>query len=281
MNSDLTAVLIGLAITGLALVAIGVLRAIPGRVERIRLSLGERRSRSEGSALVRETRPDSAATTHEAERKAEELLANAEAQDTDLVRAAEAEAQLKATEVMNAAEQRARGRLEEAEIEAKRIAVEAGNEQARLGSELARERSLLEQTRSALGSLAALEGAVANAEELIADAEKRREVLLRHGEAEAERTTEEARRQAKELLAEAELEARRIVDAAQRERAELRSEFAQKLAVLEETRTRLSGLLADVLDEVEGAPVATNDADANGRQLDEALRARASARDGQ
>ena len=89
------------------------------------------------------------------------------------------------------------------------------------------------------------------------------------------------RRQAKELLAEAELEARAIGDAAQRERAELASEFAQKLSVLDETRMRLSGLLADVLDEVEGAPVVTDDADANGRQLDEALRARASDRDGQ
>ena len=53
------------------------------------------------------------------------------------------------------------------------------------------------------------------------------------------------------------------------------NELAQERSVLEETRTRLSGFLTDVLEEVEGPP-ASSDGPAAVRDLDEALAVRTS-----
>jgi hypothetical protein len=60
------------------------------------------------------------------------------------------------------------------------------------------------------------------------------------------------------VLEEAELEAKRIVVLAEQERAGLVNDLARERSVLEETRMRLSGFLADALEEVEGAPVVGN-----------------------
>ena len=140
---------------------------------------------------------------------------------------------------MKDAERRARERLEEAEVEAEGIVVETGHERARLLSELERERSLLEQTRARLDSLTAIEEAVKKAERDLAAAKQQQRDVRQESEAEAER------------------EAARIVAAAGLERARLVDELAQERLVLEEMRTRLSGFLTDVLEEVEVAPTAS------------------------
>lgn len=238
-------------------------------IEQERLALEERRLRLE-----------SRATVQEAERKAEELLAATEAQCRGLVHDAEAEGQRKFTEIVEDAWQRARDRLEEAELEAKEIVIETGRERARLLNELAQERALVEETRTRLESLTVIEEAARKAEELLVAAEQRRDELQRESEAEAERKAAErvgdARRRAQEVLDEAELEAARIVGAAERERAQLVDELlARQRSVFEETRAKLSGFLSDVLEEVEGMP-AERETPAQSRSLDEALTVRTS-----
>ena len=236
-------------------------------VEQERVALEERR-----------TRLDSLAVVQKAERRAEELVAAAERQCESLVREAEAEAERKAASITADARRKARERVEEAELEAKGIVVETGKERARLLTELAQERSLLAETRTRLDSLTAIEEAAHAAEELLVAAERRRDELWGETEAEALRKaaeiTEGASRQVQEQLEEARLEAKGIVDAANRERARV-NELAQERSDLEERWTKLSSFLADVLEEVERMPTAS-DAPAELQDLDEALVARAS-----
>ena len=70
------------------------------------------------------------------------------------------------------------------------------------------------------------------------------------------------RRTSRDLLEKAELEAREIVLAARRERAQLLNELAQERSALGDARARLSGFLADALEEVE-SPAETSEAPAN------------------
>ena len=251
--------------------------------KRILVAAGQERARrgneleEERAAFERLTRLDSLAMSQEAERKAEELLAAAELQCESLVREAEAEAQRKAAEITEDARRLARKLLEEAELEAKGIVVAVGKERAGLMNELAHERSVLEEERNRLDSLAAIARVGEHkAQELLVLAERQSKGLRRESEAEAERITKDARRQARKLLEEAELEATRVIEAADRERATLVEQLAKERSVLEETRTRLSGFLTDVLDEVEGAPAAS-EGSAVGRDLGEALAVRTSA----
>ena len=239
-------------------------------IEQERLANEERRTRLESREIVRE-----------AERKAEELLAAAEAQSRSLVYEAEEKGKRAFQEIVEDAWHRARERLEEAEQEAKEIVVDTGKERSRLLNELAQERALVEETRTRLESLTVIEEAARKAEELLEAAEKRREELTRESEADAERSaaqiTGDARRRARELVEEAELEAARIVGAAERERTQLVDELlARQRSVFEETRAKLSGFLADALEEVDSGPGASEGA-ANGGDLDEALSATAPA----
>jgi len=130
------------------------------------------------------------------------------------------------------------------------------------------------------GSPAAIEEAQRRAEEMLAAAERGSESLRRESQEEVEHRaveiTEDARRQARELLEAAELEAKEIVVAAGQERARLLNELARERAVVEETRTRLSTFLVDVLEEVEGPPAAS-EGPANVRDLSEARGVRTSA----
>lgn len=203
-------------------------------------------------------RQDSFAAAEETARRANELLGAVARQCKGLLRESEAEAERRACEITEDAGRQARELLEEAELEAKGIVVASSRERAQLLSELAQERSALEEARTKLGSSAATEEAPPRANELLAAA-REREVLRRESEAEAERITEHARRQARDLLEEAEREATRIVDAAGQERAQLMNELAHERSVWEETRTRISGFLVDVLEEVEGAPAASEE----------------------
>ena len=235
----------------------------------------------ERSNFERRTRLDSVSAVQGAARRAEELLAEAEQQRTSLVREAEAEAERRAAEITAYASQRAHELLEAAELEAKEIVVDTGQERARLLSDLERERALLEETRTKLGSLDAIEEATRKAEELFFAAEQRREEHRHRSEAKAERKaadiTDHARRRANELLEEAKVEAERIIAVAGQERARLVAKLADERSILEETRTRLSGFLTDVLDEV-GAASTTVEEPANVRDLDEARSVRTSAR---
>jgi hypothetical protein len=121
------------------------------------------------------------------------------------------------------------------------------------------------------------------AKELLAEDERHREELLRASEAEALRRagtiTEIAQHKAQQRLEEAEIEARQIVTAAVRERTRLLKELERERAVVEETRTRLSSFLVDVLEEVDGAPGAS-EPPANVRDLNEARGARTSSAGG-
>jgi F0F1-type ATP synthase membrane subunit b/b' len=125
-----------------------------------------------------------------------------------------------------------------------------------------------------------LDEAHREAEELLAAAKRQSEELLQASEAEARHRagtiTEIAQRQAQERLDEAEVEARRVVTAAIREHARLLEELARERAVVEETRTRLSSFLVDVLEEVESVP-ATGEPPGNVRDLNEARGVRTSA----
>ena len=118
------------------------------------------------------------------------------------------------------------------------------------------------------------------AQEVLANAERRHESLLREGAAEAERRaseiTEAAWKQARKLVEKAELDAREIVAAAERERGRLVDDLARERALVEETRTRLSTFLVDVLEEVDGAP-APGSTSTNVRDLTEAREMRTSA----
>ena len=228
-------------------------------------------------AVMKETRArlGSIPAIEEAAHHAEELLLAAEQQREDHRRESEAEAERKAAEITDGARRQAQELVEEAELEAKGIVVATSNERARLLNELAQERSALEEARTRLESMEAIEKAEKyKAEELLIVAERQSQSLRRESEAEAERKTaaliDGARRQAQELLAEAELEAKRIVGAAGQERAQLEDKLAQERSVFEERRTRLSGFLADVLEEVEGTPAAS-DGPAHVRDLDGAL----------
>jgi hypothetical protein len=163
----------------------------------------------------------------------------------------------------------------------------------------------LEERRTSLDSLAAVQGAEQKAEELLAAALRQCESLRQESEAEAERRAaginEDARRRAQERIEEAELEAKRVVVAAEaqskvdmeritadaRRQAQERLEEAELEAralvtaagsALEETRKKLSGFLADVLGEVEGAP-ATSEGTANVHDLDEVRGARTASAD--
>ncbi len=238
----------------------------------------EKQLDEERSDLERRTRLDATSAIQEAARRAEELLAAAEQQRTSLVREAEAEAERQAAEITACARQQARELLEAAQLEAKEIVVDTGQERARLLSDVERERSLLEETRTKLGSL---EEATRKAEELFFADEQRREEHRRRSEAEAERKaadiSDRARRRANELLEEAKVEAERIIAAAGEERARLVAQLADERSILEETRTRLSGFLTDVLDEV-GAKSTTSAEPANVRDLEEARAVRTSTR---
>jgi cell division septum initiation protein DivIVA len=114
------------------------------------------------------------------------------------------------------------------------------------------------------------------AQESLANAES----LLREGAAEAERRaneiTEAARTQARKLVEKAELDARAIVAAAERERGRLVDDLARQRALVEETRTRLSTFLVDVLEEVDGVP-APDSTSMNVRDLTQAREMRTSA----
>jgi vacuolar-type H+-ATPase subunit H len=229
----------------------------------------------------RPTRLDLASIVQEAAHKAEEALAAAWQEAAILVREAEAEAERRAAGIIEDGRRRVQELLDEAESEAKRVVVDTGHEREKLLRDLEQERSLLEETRVRLGSLAEIEEAVQEAENLLVAAEQRREDFQRESEAEAEgraaEVTRDAHRRAKELLEEAELEAARIVAAGHQERERLSADLAHERSVLEETRNRLSGYLTDVLSEVEAAPAA-GDRSTNVRDLDEALRKRASGR---
>lgn len=116
------------------------------------------------------------------------------------------------------------------------------------------------------------------AEEVLVNAES----PLREGVAEAERraneVTQAASTQARKLVEEAELEARAIVAAAERERGRLVDDLARQRAVVEETRTRLSTFLIDVLEEVDGVPAPAPDSrSTNIRDLTQARERRTSA----
>lgn len=118
------------------------------------------------------------------------------------------------------------------------------------------------------------------AKEMLADAERRCEILLREREAEAEgkaaEITQGAWKQARKLLEKAEHDAKEIAATAERERARLVDALARERALVEETRTRLSAFLVDVLDEVEGVPPASQPP-TNVRDLGEAREIRTSA----
>lgn len=94
------------------------------------------------------------------------------------------------------------------------------------------------------------------AKKLIARAERQSDSLLRGSAEEAERITEIARQQAQDMLAAAQVEAKAIVDGARQERLRLIGDVQRERAVLEETRTRLSGFLTGALDEVGSVPAA-------------------------
>jgi hypothetical protein len=132
----------------------------------------------------------------------------------------------------------------------------------------------LEATQSKLQSLEAIEEATRAAEE-------RRAHLLNETLAEADRTAAEvvddARRQGELLLEEARREAARVVAAAHQKRMGLVGDLARERSVFEETRTRLSGFLADTLENI-GAASTTDERPANVRELDEARATRTSAR---
>jgi hypothetical protein len=76
-------------------------------------------------------------------------------------------------------------------------------------------------------------------------------------------------RQTQEVLEEADLEAKAIVAAAQAERTERLTELARDLAAIEETRTKLSRFLTDVLEEIDDTRSADGSRD-NVHQLGEA-----------
>ena len=75
--------------------------------------------------------------------------------------------------------------------------------------------------------------------------------------------------QAHDVLEEADLEAKAIVAAAQAERTERLTELARDLAAIEETRTKLSRFLTDVLEEIDDTRSADGSRD-NVHQLGEA-----------
>jgi len=122
--------------------------------------------------------------------------------------------------------------------------------------------------------------ATRTAQELIAAAERRSEALLGEAQTRAEReaqeTTQGAWKQARKLLEKAELEAGEIVAAAERERGRLVDELARERALVEETRTRLSGFLVDVLEEVDGTSAPGHES-TNVMDLNEAREIRTSA----
>ena len=66
--------------------------------------------------------------------------------------------------------------------------------------------------------------------------------------------TDDTQRQAREVLEKAELEAQAVVAAAHDERTRILGELARECAAVEETRTKLSGFLAGVLDEIDATP---------------------------
>jgi cell division septum initiation protein DivIVA len=306
MYSDASPLLVALAASGLVMALIGIILATWRLlIERTRRRLRQRQSRRrEGWASSQEplygpptssesqaeSRGPSAKTDADAgkpntgepslpaaierahERRAEEPLVAAERHAESLRRESEAEA----ARITEEARLQARELVEKAELEAKRIVDAADRKLAGLVNELVQEHSSLEETRTRLDSLEAIAKAEQHrAEQLLVTAERQSEALRRESEAEAERITEEARHQVRDLLEEAELEAKRIVDAADQERAGLLSELAQERSILEETRTRLTGFLADALEEVEGTPAASP-GPSNVHDLGEALRLRTS-----
>jgi len=231
----------------------------PSPTARVEAGVGEPSMNRQGSAAV----------TDVAEQRADELLVAVARQCKALLRESEAVAERRASEIIEDARRQARELLEEAQFDAKRIVGAASQERALLLNELAQERSALEEARTKLGSFAAAEVAEQRADELLATAARECEVLRRESQVEAARITEDAQRQSRDLLEKAELEAARIVAGAGQERAWLVDELARERSVLEETRTRLSGFLADVLDEVE-VPLATSEGSANDRDPGEA-----------
>jgi len=211
------------------------------------------------------------------ERRAEELLA-AERWNERLQRESTVETpESQAPEITDDAGRQARERLEDAKLEAKGIRVDRRKERSWRLNELAQLRSLLEETRTRLDSLTATHEGAGTEEDLLVAAERPRGDLLRESEAEAERKaseiTEDARRRAREQLEEAELEAKRIVADADRERSRLVTALAQERALFQDTRLRLARFLADALEEVDGAPAAS-ERPADVRDLDEAPDAR-------
>ena len=231
----------------------------------------------------RRVRLDTLAAIQEAERKADELLLDAERQCADLLRKAEAEAHRKAGQITEDARQRAAEQLEEAELEARAIVADTARERALRLTEVERERMRLEVARSKLAMPTPLEAVGQQAEELLIAARHRGEELLRESEAEAERKASEiadvARRQAEAVVQRAELEATRIVAAADQERVQLVQALARERSVQENTRTKLSAFLADMLAEVEAAAPDTQEVQANVRDLDEVRAVRKAAAD--
>lgn len=101
--------------------------------------------------------------------------------------------------------------------------------------------------------------AVAEAKKLLVAAERQAETLRRASHAEAEHIVGTARKEAQE-----------IVDAAREERLRLVSDLRRERAAIEETRTRLSGFLTGVLEEVEGGASPATERPANVRDIGEA-----------
>src|SRR5512134_2196411 len=129
--------------------------------------------------------------------------------------------------VTDDAQRRARELQEEAELEARRILVDAGRERIRQMDELARERAALQEAWTT--SLpAAVRKAEREAEELLSAAE----------------ITDAARRRADELIEEAEREARAIVVGTGDERARLLTALENERRELEYAKVRIGSITA-------------------------------------
>jgi hypothetical protein len=138
---------------------------------------------------------------------------------------------------------RARERLEEAALDAKRTVVAVGPAHpSQQASEL--EHAALGLKRMKLDLLAAIQEAERAAEDLLLDTERQCATLVHEAEAQALRKSAEiaadGRRRANELLEEAELEAMRIVVDTGEERSRLLSELERERSLLELERTKFA-----------------------------------------
>lgn len=70
----------------------------------------------------------------------------------------------------------------------------------------------------------------------------------------ADAVTDDTQRQVRAVLEKAEFEAQAVVAAARDERTRILRELARECAAVEETRTKLSGFLTGVLDEIDATP---------------------------